>query len=116
MVKDPKVSFMGRFDGGFIAEVNLFFMFYFVFNIIIIIEEGVGGSAIENTITIGSCECSRAKESIGLITAGKDLSFGDLSCGFQGVSCSFCIGFFLGGFGNELLCGFKGGGGLLFIR
>jgi hypothetical protein len=43
---------MGRLNGGIIAEVNLFFMFYFIFNIIIIIKEGVGGSAIENTVTI----------------------------------------------------------------
>jgi hypothetical protein len=115
MIEDSKVFFVGRLDGGIISEVNIFFMLYDIFNIIIIIKEGVGGSAIENTVTIGSCECSRAKESIGLITAVNNLSFSDLSCGFQGVSGSFGVGFILGSFGNELLCGFKGGSGLLFI-
>jgi hypothetical protein len=52
MVEDSKVSFVRRLDGGIVSEVNIFFMLYDIFNIIIIIKEGVGGSAIENTVTI----------------------------------------------------------------
>ncbi len=103
MVEDSKVSFVGRLNGAIISEVNLFFMFYFIFNIIIIIKEGVGGSAIENTVTIRSCECSRAKESIGLFTTLDYLSFGYVAECFQCGFGSFGIGFILGFFGMELL-------------
>ena len=98
MVEDSKVSFVGRLNGGIISEVNIFFMLYDIFNIIIIIKEGVGGSAIENTITIGSCECSRAKESIGLFAAIDYLSFSYVAdcfqCGFSGFGIGFVLGFF----------------------
>jgi len=103
MVEDSKVSFVGRLDGGIISEVNIFFMLYDIFNIIIIIKEGVGGSAIENTVTIGSCECSRAKKSIGLFTTINYFSFSYVADHFQCCFSGFGIGFILGFFSMQLL-------------